>query len=407
MSPTASAALTISSLPNELLAVVAAAGQEGRVADSNASFDCKSEWTLSQVSRRFRQSIVGAPSLWTLLEVNFDAEGSIEISKLYLARSRACPIRVTILSRSHIFSIEKEDLITRNFIPHIARVWWLRFEVGTESPHLTLSPFQDVAAPNLQHLEIVKDTRDVSTSQGYFEVFSLGAPKLSFVKTIHFNPIRPQWMASVTHLEFWGSYCFWDYETRWKLLFDLTAQCPLLAHFRLDVAVLPERARKFHIPSLKTLHLMLSGGLGNAQFILHVFDLFDTRALTDLTLAGTHGDEICTLFNATGLEPPFPSLASLSFIRLMPCSCADEDEFESTLYSPPVQLFPALSSLALINQCFMHKLVVELLQDAELLDVGLGRIESARVHLDDDFGTFSSGHRWRCEARLLCSLLWA
>ncbi|KAJ6571694.1 hypothetical protein B0H19DRAFT_1130768, partial [Mycena capillaripes] len=193
-----SPAFTISDLPNELLIAIAAAGQEGRVPDADSQpMISKTEWTLSHLSRRFRDVIVGAPALWTLVEANLNAEGSVEILKLYLERSRACNIWTT-LRRPSVGVVDDHKLIEERIsriLPHVHRMWRLRIVLRTATGGLLLAPFRDISAPNLQHLELVlKHHGPWHMAWKSAELFVPGAPKLTFVTMDGFLQLPvPQW----------------------------------------------------------------------------------------------------------------------------------------------------------------------------------------------------------------------
>ncbi|KAJ6588270.1 hypothetical protein B0H19DRAFT_1366926 [Mycena capillaripes] len=243
-------ALTISSLPDELLEAIAAAGQEGRLPDFQGAF--KSEWTLSHISRRFREVIVGTPALWTLIEATLEKKGSVEILKLYLARSGSHNICAALRLPSHadIYGVLVMEERLRLIVPHIHRIW--RLSVMLKAQRRT---------PN----------------------------------------------------------------------------------------------SRFRIPSLKSLHLAISNG-GSIDLPL-VLDLFDTPAVTEIGIDGAHGKQICVLFNS----PAFPhaSFTALTTFSFSNNYCAHSTEVMMTF--PPLWLFPALSSLSLIKQCFMRYLVDDLL----------------------------------------------
>ncbi|KAJ6471309.1 hypothetical protein C8R47DRAFT_1147711 [Mycena vitilis] len=351
---------TIMSLPNEVLLAIAAAGQEGRVPDPQTPSNLKLEWTLSQVSRRLRTAIVGSPTLWTLVEVDLDAEGSVERSKLYLARSGACNISATILQRSPLGDTERYLVrqLLNYMVPHADRISWLCIELSTEWTHSVLAPFRGIAAPNLQHLEMARDKRDISNESGVVEIFLPGAPKLVFVKLDRLLPFPavPPWTASLTHLELWGGVSPWGQVGTWSPLVEIMRQCPSLAHLHIDIQRFPTGLR-LPIPSLKSLHVSISDG-ADTEYLLAVVNIFDTPALTDLTVNHTHGDQICRVFTSTGLQSSFPVLSSISFIKPDVCSCVTDDPmiFSPTIASPP-HFFPALSSLTLINQCLTNHIV--------------------------------------------------
>ncbi|KAJ7607841.1 hypothetical protein DFH06DRAFT_213137 [Mycena polygramma] len=179
------------SLPNELIVAIVAAGQEN-LFDSAGTHHLqpvtsKSEWIVSHLSRRFREVVVGAPSLWTLVEANLDTAGAVEILKLYLERSRAYTISLALhvdfqemVESDGVHSLAKW---LREISPHFIRAGTLRIVVRSMVwDPLLLPPFWDIAAPNLQHLEIIMEIdTDVGTSA---DIFSSGAPtKLSFLRT--------------------------------------------------------------------------------------------------------------------------------------------------------------------------------------------------------------------------------
>ncbi|KAF8213973.1 hypothetical protein K438DRAFT_1956074 [Mycena galopus ATCC 62051] len=137
----------ISSLANELLEAIAAAGQEGH--DYSRSF--KAEWTFSQVLRHFRDIIIGARALWTQVATDF---GYVEILKLYLERS--LPLSTSVAMWHSTLTDTRFDERLTQIVPHISRTSRLSIVLDTDSMGL-LAAFRDIAAPKLRHLEIVKD----------------------------------------------------------------------------------------------------------------------------------------------------------------------------------------------------------------------------------------------------------
>ncbi|KAJ6588529.1 hypothetical protein B0H19DRAFT_1367122 [Mycena capillaripes] len=350
----------ILSLPNELLVAIAAAGQEGRVPDSRSTV-FKSEWTLSHVCRRFRECIVGAPSLWTLVEANLEAEGSLQILEIYLERCQACNIWASFLNHSPTNYISGAERLNR-IIPFIDRMWRLEIVLQTPRPEKLLAAFRDLTATNLQHLEIINEVNKPKRSP--VEIFSAGMSKLTFFKMdgLQLKSPLPQWTTSLTHLELRRD------QGRVDHAIAITTQCPVLVLLHLDLrwmGSMDTPQDRFHIPSLKILRISVSDE--DAFFLLVIFNLFDTPALTEFMIDGSHGDQIFVLFNLTSLpHSSFPALTSLSFIKLDSCSCEVDVtvDFSNSLTSPPLQLFPALASLTLINQCFAHNLVKDLLGPA-------------------------------------------
>ncbi|KAF8124032.1 hypothetical protein K438DRAFT_1893626 [Mycena galopus ATCC 62051] len=371
-------ATTIFSLPNELLAAVAVAGQEDRAVDSysrgsqweTALETFKPEWTLSHLCHRFRDVVVGTPALWTLIEADLVKEGSMEILQLYLERSRACKISTTIRESPNNDAldilltggslIDAYDLLpTRvsQIVPHIHRIQRLRIVLRTGGLE-RLSPFRNVVAPQLQHLEIVAHSAD---SEDAIPLFSAGAPSLTFLKVdgLKFKSLMETlWLGSLTHLEL-RSY---PGHAENDAPVAITAQCSLLVHLYVDIAdTTSTQTARFHIPTLKFLHICITED--DSHCLLGIVDLFDTPALTEFTIDSTHGDQICVLFNLTSLPHlSFPALTSFCFAREDKCECeSDGYTIYRPISSPPIALFPALSSLTLINQCFTDNLIRDIL----------------------------------------------
>ncbi|KAJ6571704.1 hypothetical protein B0H19DRAFT_1130800, partial [Mycena capillaripes] len=140
-----------------------------------------------------------------------------------------------------------------------------------------------------------------------------------------------------------------------------TTQCQLLVHLYLDIEwYTPSATRRFHIPLLKSLHLSVSYSEDDS-YLLGIVGLFDTPVLTEFIIDGTHGDQIFALFNSTSVPSSFPALTSFSFVNRLSCSCETERSFSNPISAPSLGLFPALSTLALINQCFTTNLVTDIL----------------------------------------------
>ncbi|KAJ7881445.1 hypothetical protein B0H13DRAFT_2278590 [Mycena leptocephala] len=244
------------------------------------------------------------------------------------------------------------------------RIWRLRIVLRKEWQGEVLASFRDVAAPNLQHLDIRNEIQDDDDYWITVEMFSSGAPRLSSLKMSGIKldvQAASQWTASLTHLAVLGGYYSGDWINN-DFLVAIATQCSLLVHLHLDMRQIPStEARRFHLPNLEFLHILVLDS--ESQFyLLHIVDPFDTPALTEFIIDGTHGDQIFALFNATSLDhSSFPALTSLTFINGELCTCEGDIPFSSTISSPPLALFPALSSLTLGNQCFTPDLLKDIL----------------------------------------------
>jgi hypothetical protein len=165
-------------------------------------------------------------------------------------------------------------------------------------------------------------------------------------------------MASITHLELLGGY-----EPDINLA-AVTAQCPSLTHLHLDIPYAPPDANRFHIPTLKFLHISIQDN-ERADYVSYIVALFDAPALAELILNGAHGDQVAFFLCLKSLpQSSFPVLTSISFICRGSCLCETQPGLPyHPLSSPPV-LFPALSHLILINQCHAYALIKDILGPA-------------------------------------------
>ncbi|KAJ7756933.1 hypothetical protein B0H16DRAFT_1537457 [Mycena metata] len=301
----------IFSLPNELLVAICSMGQEGRVPNFQAAF--KSERILSQVSQHFRRVIVGAPALWSLVEADLGVVGSVELAHLYLERSQKCCLWVSLKDPAEVDLDLIADRLSQITLHIHHRIWRLQIAFGPDSWNTVSRAF-------------------------------LG--------------LSPSQLTSLTHLEFRGESYSDSPDAHLFAIVALTAQCTPLVYLYLHLGLVTfPHQHRLAIPSLKHLHLSVQEEEGTPH-LLDVMDLFDTPALTSLTFHNTHGDQIFELFNATSLpHASFAAVTTLVFVS-NPCTCdEDVDPFTQTIPSPPIRLFPALSSLSLINQCFTSLLV--------------------------------------------------
>ncbi|KAJ6495346.1 hypothetical protein C8R45DRAFT_986884 [Mycena sanguinolenta] len=289
------AVVSISSLPNELLAAIATAGQEDRI-----------HWTLSHVSHRFCAVMVGTPALWTVLKVDlrFAIGLSLEILQLYLERSQKCSIAVTLEHTGRRGAQESETEPLALLIPHISRISWLRVVGAWRGQSSLLAPFRDLAAPNLQHLEVINLNH--YSAPDPIEVFSGGAPRLRSLKLSEQKLPSPvsQWAASLTHLELrrcWPGNIDLD---------EILDKCSLLVYSLLDMSRVRLK-RRARLLFLQTLHLVLPG-MDDDFDLIGMVTIFDTPSLTECAIDGVHGDQIFELLSAKRpTDDSFPALTAL------------------------------------------------------------------------------------------------
>ncbi|KAJ7721012.1 hypothetical protein B0H16DRAFT_1896634 [Mycena metata] len=346
-------ATTILALPNELLIAIVAAGQEieeGSVAVQRL----KPEWTWSQVCRRFRDVIVGAPGLWTLIDLDLHSDALADIANLYFTRSQACILSATLRESE---DIENDPLVAEQLsviVPHIHRIRQLHLFLSAILP-IALAPLRHVNACNLERLEIRNTVDDFDAD---VELFSAGAQMLRCIGLKGITPHFPvPWAAALTHLELRRGDEWTSAEgSSWGV--PIATQCPLLAHLSLNTVDIS--MGRLHLPCLKFLHISLLDPTADQHYLLAIFDLFDAPALVEFTISGTHADQILVLFNSTSLpHSSFPALTSLTFVGVS-CGCYEIPDDALPITSAP-PLFPLLSSLSLIHQCFMSHLVAGVL----------------------------------------------
>ncbi|KAJ7764544.1 hypothetical protein DFH07DRAFT_377259 [Mycena maculata] len=352
-------ASAILSFPDELLVEIAAAAvQEER----SPADEFRAELALSHLSHRFRDIMIGAPTLWTVIKTKPLVDGSVELLKLYLERSRACKIWVTLHEPGATYyphQLIAADL--SHILPHVNRIWRLRIECGSQnSMSAVLAVFRNVAAPALEHLEISHCGRWIDNLT--MDIFSSGAPMLTSFKLncgAKF-PVLP-WTAHLTHL----NLCSGDF---WTSNMVILRQCLSLVHLSLNLTPI---MHPVNIPSLESLTIMLPNSHNNRNdHLRETFTHWDMPALSNLVIQCTHGNQTWVLLNSTrNLHLSFPALTSLSFVSYAPCDCADDEDddrvfpptFQSISSSSLLQLSPILSSLTLINQCFTINILSEVL----------------------------------------------
>ncbi|KAJ7756922.1 hypothetical protein B0H16DRAFT_1885657 [Mycena metata] len=353
----------ILSLPNELLIDIVAAGQELEEG-SAAVQQLRPEWTWSQVCRRFRDVIVGAPGLWTLIDLDLHSDTLAEIADLYFNRSQACTLCATLRESK---DIDNDSIVAERLsiiVPHIHRIRQLRVFLSAD-PQIVLAPLRHVNASNLERLEI-RNTIDEFDANPV-ELFSAGAQMLRFISMRGTTPHFPvPWAAALTHLEL-RTDLEWTSAEGSSLGVTISTHCPSLAHLSLKMVDIS--LGRFHLPCLRILHISLSDPVALDHYhLLAIFDLFDAPALAEFTIIGTHAHQILVLFNSTTLpHSSFPALTSLTFVNVR-CGCDKiPDDVLPITSAPP--LFPLLSSLSLIRQCFMSHLVAGVLSSLHIWPV--------------------------------------
>ncbi|KAK7062294.1 hypothetical protein R3P38DRAFT_2834530 [Favolaschia claudopus] len=372
---------SILSLPNELLVIIAGQYEQvpwGRSGWYHRAIEAKyrSEWVLSRLCRRLRNVVIGAPTLWTNITVipNTFQRGSGlgEILRLYLQRS--IPLKVSISLQ--IFALANNAIVWRESwfrdISHeINRVERLSIVLGLRPNDLgqEFLPLRHVAAPNLLHLEI--ENRNVrSRPPCPVELFSGGAPKLSSVWMQGFFPFpAPSWMSSLTRFQSATAGQRLD-DAAANLYLSALRQPSGLVYLLLDLAGLGTVPTDYQIriPSLRFLSVWIDIYNQQEPYLLQIMDFFSCPALSELVVFGSHGHQVFSLLNTFSFpRTSFPMLHALSFINTdLECSCEYNMPLPTRTHLVDTPLFPTLSSLTLMKQCFMSDLIREIIGTSPL-----------------------------------------
>ncbi|KAJ7628301.1 hypothetical protein FB45DRAFT_1059108 [Roridomyces roridus] len=342
-------------LPDELLIEIAAAKPQKLLTPEPPS-----EWVLSHVCSRFRRVVTGACTLWTQVVVDLCSHSSAELLRLYLERSAPCDIEVTLRAMDDDLEAPKG---LQYLGPHIARISRLTIVVDSHQALDTiLDSFRDIVMPSLDHLEI-ENTSDYDSD--LLDLSPLNLPKISFFKMTRCTPSfpPPPWMVALTHLHLSKNSFGEDTEDIFRFI---TTRLSSVVHLYLDVGGVIDTFRSGNgivSQSLTHLEVEFDETLAMTDALAKELASFDTPHLTHLGLHCTHGDQLAFLFNST-MQSRFPALTSLTFNDLGQLSCRCEEGCPDD-YKPITNhhrtLFPIMSSLTLIRECFAPRIVSDLL----------------------------------------------
>jgi len=142
-------------LPTELLVEIFHHARTRSILDA-----CEAKYpypvALAQVCRYWRNVALGAPTLWTDIRVvNYDAEEARDIPRIYLERSKTCPIFLTWFSNPEQSHSNVRGVINDLIIPGAER--WQRITLLTENNETAgalLTTMEYLDFPFLQDVEI-------------------------------------------------------------------------------------------------------------------------------------------------------------------------------------------------------------------------------------------------------------
>ncbi|KAJ7024342.1 hypothetical protein C8F04DRAFT_1131640 [Mycena alexandri] len=363
-------------LPDDLLIEVAAALHHDQQLYPNPDRGLKAEWVLSRVSQRFQHVILHARELWTVIEVELQSNGSMNILQLYLERSGAYAIWLTVRDSLSLQSSSRLVQCLNYILPHLGRIWQLNFlaRLTPISPHGSprlsrldvmyklafwdklVSTLKDLAAPKLRRLSLELD--DGSINGGFIsdvELFTLGVPLLTHLTISGFTPSIPHldFLKNITHLEMWHCRVVVPVSFT-KHLQDIVASCPALLSLAVDVRAYEISGVHaiLSLPGLRALRLWCSTRT-RSEYLPGLLATFDAPSLETLTIAHGHAMHVRALFGPWPGGTPrasFPVLSSLTFIGLRHASGDIQGGGAESAMVPPLHLFPAMSTLNLIHQ---------------------------------------------------------
>jgi F-box-like len=264
------------SVPDDVLAEIFQAGTllcRDSVDDHAVGFDFTPKLPfpnlVSSVSRRWRDVALSSPRLWTTIVFNCDRMTNYEGPSLWIERSGACLLDITISVSPWNFW-EPSDLKSAmdQIIPHISR--WYRFTVETLSQNTfetVVAPLRTASAPYLRDLKMISDkdgslsATDV-TSNICDHIFTGGAPSLAEARLIGPYCMYTPPFTRLTYLQLGGCNLSVDITITADCLRDLLTASPFLTDLilqRLDIVLpLNTSVSDIQIPSLCSLAMISS-----------------------------------------------------------------------------------------------------------------------------------------------------
>ena len=112
--------------------------------------------TLSQVCRYWRTVAIGAPTLWADIRVlGYHTEEAREATRVYLKRSKTCPIFLTWFTEEEEFRTDVPAVVERLIVPAAERWQRITLIAGTETaPDALLTAMESLDFPILRDIEI-------------------------------------------------------------------------------------------------------------------------------------------------------------------------------------------------------------------------------------------------------------
>ena len=144
-------------LPTELLIEIFHRARANSVLDDgNTNYPCPAALALTHVCRHWRNVALGAPTLWTDIRiVQYDTEEFREATRIYLERSKTCPIFLTWFSDPDPPYADVQRVINDLIIPQAARWQRITLLAGSNiAAEALLTAMEFLDFPILQDAEI-------------------------------------------------------------------------------------------------------------------------------------------------------------------------------------------------------------------------------------------------------------
>ncbi|KAJ6613594.1 hypothetical protein B0H10DRAFT_2047896 [Mycena sp. CBHHK59/15] len=386
---------SIYTLPDELLVCIVEAGQ---LHLSNSALT--PEVLASHISQRFRWVVLGAPPLWTAIELCWGVTSNAERFAAYLQRSQACALSVTLKYDTYEGTAECDYDEIPNELPtialYISRIRWLVIQCGGgglsfEDVRTHLS---DLHAPYLEHINICSIVSVFQPEEDqYALLFNQGAPRLTTLKLSNVRPIsHSPWIHSLTSVDLRNL----ESPLEAFLLNKILTGCPHLTNITLDESTYFFIGTPFdnHVPmlSLRSLTAICLNSDNADALLKGVIALIHAPALENLQFSGVHGTQISTFFNRLS-RSKFPALQSLTFVNSS-IRCKLCHILPARIQPSALRHFAALTSLTIVNMCYTNQLLEDLLATSLQADGSSGGLSLLHTltlgYKDaDDFGIAS------------------
>ncbi|KZP18276.1 hypothetical protein FIBSPDRAFT_893618 [Athelia psychrophila] len=269
-------ASAIATLPNEIIASIL---EETRGL----------ELLVSQVTHRWRDVAIDSPKLWSNIQVNLAKEQAVNLSALYLTRSKGFPFNLTIVNNIGGIN-EHVALFGQMLADHIAHCRHLTIDYSSRDCNILLDFLIPVAAPLLESLDMTYcDYRPHDNSLGpgprMADILRGGAPVLASVHLSQMPCCLPP-LGSVTTLR----------------LLELRPDSGIIGNKWHDVLVSLTRLTSLEVegeimaswiqgaaitlPALRTLRICATGDQEVAREFQRLYEAIDAPSLEFLELNG-------------------------------------------------------------------------------------------------------------------------